>query len=284
MWGLFWSGWPGGSKRNWTSTETRMTTDNAAERDRQFASTLSRGIDILLSYRAGESALGNRDFVQRTGFSKSTVARLTHTLTVLGYLRHDAAIGKYRLGAAVISLGYPLLASMHIRQIARPLMKGLADDLRGAVSLGIRDRTNMIYVETARSSESLLMAPDIGAALPMLTTAIGNAWLCKATAADRNSVLNQLRVKDPEQFKRHYAAFQAAQKAYAIDGYCANRGEWHKGIHGVAAPLCKPVASNLFVFNCSILAGQGSFAERERDLAMQLMSLVRSIESLLGLR
>ncbi|MEK7488336.1 MAG: helix-turn-helix domain-containing protein, partial [Pseudomonadota bacterium] len=44
-------------------------------RDRQFATTLANGLDILLAYRAGESLLGNKDFVQRTGLSKSTVAR-----------------------------------------------------------------------------------------------------------------------------------------------------------------------------------------------------------------
>ena len=71
--------------------------------DRQFARTLANGIDILLAYRPGEALLGNRDFVQRTGLSKSTVARLTHTLAVLGYLRHEAALGKYRLGAPVLA-------------------------------------------------------------------------------------------------------------------------------------------------------------------------------------
>jgi DNA-binding IclR family transcriptional regulator len=73
----------------------------------------------------------------------------------------------------VLAPGYPLLASMPIRQIARPLMKALADEVGGAVSLGIRDRTQMIYVETARSTDNLVVPPDIGAALPMLTTAIG---------------------------------------------------------------------------------------------------------------
>ena len=162
--------------------------------DRQFARTLANGIDLLLAYRPGETLLGNRDFVQRTGLSKSTVARLTHTLSVLGYLRHEAEQGKYRLGAPVLAPGYPLLASMQIRQVARPLMKALADEVGGAVSLGIRDRTQMIYVETARSTDNLVVPPDIGAALPMLTTAIGRAWLCRVPADLRDPVLNRLRL------------------------------------------------------------------------------------------
>ena len=61
-------------------------------RDRQFATTLARGLDILLSYRVGETLLGNKDFAIRTGLSKPTVARLTHTLTELGYPNADVPI------------------------------------------------------------------------------------------------------------------------------------------------------------------------------------------------
>ena len=45
--------------------------------------------------------------------------RLTYTLTKLGYLRHNMRLGKYQLGSAVLSIGYPLLASMNVRQVAR---------------------------------------------------------------------------------------------------------------------------------------------------------------------
>jgi DNA-binding IclR family transcriptional regulator len=254
-----------------------------AERDSQFASTLSSGIDLLLCYRAGESALGNGDFVQRTGLSKATVSRLTHTLAVLGYLRQDAQRGKYRLGAPVLAMGYPLLASMQIRHIARPLMKNLADHVNGAVSLGIRDRTQMVYVETARSTDSLVMTPDIGAVLPLLSTAMGRAWLCLAPAAEREAVLNQLRVADPGQYRDFAAGAQEARKSFAQRGYCANRGEWRPDVYGFAVPLAKPLDSTLFVFNCGAPAQAGRFAALERDIAPRLIALVRSVEVLVGL-
>ena len=176
--------------------EHKQACNNSENKDSQFATTLARGIDLLLCYRVGESVLGNRDFVQRTGLSKTTVSRLTHTLTRLGYLRHDARLEKYRLGPAVLSMGYPLLANMQIRQIARPLMRELSEQTGGAVSLGIRERIHMIYVETSRSTDKLIMTPDIGAPIPILSTAMGRAWLCRAPADERMAVLNQIRVKD----------------------------------------------------------------------------------------
>lgn len=264
-------------------TTGKRSQADVPEKDRQFANTLARGIDILLCYQVGESALGNKDFAERTGLSKTTVVRLTHTLTVLGYLRHDAALRKYRLGAPVLSMGYPLLANMHIRQIARPLMKELADYAHGAVSLGIRDRTHMVYVETARSTNSLIMTPDIGAPLPMLTTAIGKAWLCKAPAAERESVLNQIRVSDPAHFERYSAEVMNARQAFERNHYCGNRGEWRSDVYGFGVPLSKPVDSTLFVFNCGISATQGSYASLERQVAPRLVALARNVEALLGL-
>lgn len=253
-------------------------------KDRQFATTLAHGLDILLAYRTGDSLLGNKDFVERTGLSKSAVARLTHTLVVLGYLRHDRGLGKYRLGAPVLSLGYPLLAGMHIRQIARPLMKELADHVDGAVSLGVRDRTQMIYVETARSTDGLVVTPDIGAAVPMLTTAIGRAWLSKVSAAERESVLNRLRIQDAAAFERQAPQLAQARQDFERKGYCVNRGEWRDDVFGFAVPMFRPVYSQLFVFNCAILARRSAFAALERDVGPRLVNLVRTVEVMLGMR
>ena len=131
------------------------------EGDRQFATTLARGLEVLRCFTPLEPMLGNKEISVRTGLPKPTVSRLTYTLTKLGYLRHNMRLGKYQLGSAVLSIGYPLLASMSIRQIARPFMKELADYANGSVNMGIRDRLNMVYVEACRSG-NLTTLPDIG--------------------------------------------------------------------------------------------------------------------------
>ncbi|AOY95054.1 IclR family transcriptional regulator [Cupriavidus sp. USMAA2-4] len=261
-----------------------MAAEAESGRDPQFASTLAKGLDILLAFRPGETLLGNRELVLRTGLSKSAVARLTHTLTVLGYLRHERALGKYRLGAAVLASGYPLLAGMHIRQVARPLMKALADELGGAVSLGVRDRTQMLYVETARSTEELLTAPDIGAAVPMLSTAIGRAWLCRCGAAEREAVLNRLRLHDAEAVRRAMPALAAARESLERRGFCSSPAEWHPDVYGFATPLCAQVDSQWFVLNCAVHRKRGRFATVEAQAGARLAALAHGLERLLGLR
>lgn len=93
--------------------------------DRELTTTLARGIDILTCFRADRPVLANKDFAQQTGLSRSAVARLTHTLVELGFLQREGEPARYRLGASVLALSYPLLASMQIRQLARPDRKSV---------------------------------------------------------------------------------------------------------------------------------------------------------------
>src|SRR3970282_1614987 len=115
--------------------------------DRQFATTLARGLEVLRCFTPPEPLLGNKEISVRTGLPKPTVSRLTYTPPRLGYLRHDMRLGKYQLGSAVLSIGYPLLAAMNARQVARPLMRELAEYCKGSGSLGVRGRPNMGYRE-----------------------------------------------------------------------------------------------------------------------------------------
>ena len=108
---------------------------------------LARGLDVLSAFRSRDRTLGNQELARRCGLPKSTISRLTYTLTKQGYLEH-AQDGNgnpgYRLGSAVLALGSAMLARMDMRQLARPLMQELADSSQAMVSLGIRDRLSMI--------------------------------------------------------------------------------------------------------------------------------------------
>src|SRR5439155_1374730 len=172
------------------------------EGDRQFATALARGLEVLRCFTPLEPLLGNKEISVRTGLPKPTVSRLTYTLTKLGYLRHNMRLGKYQLGSAVLSIGYPLLASMNVRQVARPLMKELADYCNGSVSMGVRDRLNMVYVESCRSGNGITTLPDIGTSVPISQSVIGRAFLAACTPPEREAVLNQMKVKEPEAHRK----------------------------------------------------------------------------------
>ncbi|WP_408331495.1 IclR family transcriptional regulator [Paraburkholderia agricolaris] len=252
--------------------------------DRQFAFTLARGLEILRCFRPGEAALGNKDFVERTGLSKATVSRLAYTLTELGYLRHDQVARNYRLGGGVLSMGYPLLAGMRIRQIARPFMRELALQIRGSVSLGMRDQSNMVYIECCPGDERILARPDVGAVRPILRMAMGRAWLAAVTPQEREVALNRLRVAVPEQWQLYGAQVQQALRDYREAGVCFSYGDMQKNAYGVAAPLCAQVDAETLVFNCAVPAQSAQGRRLIDDIAPRLMAMVANVEIAAGLR
>ena len=98
----------------------------AHEGDKQFATTLARGLELLRCFTPEKSVLGNGELCAASGLPAATVSRLTYTLMSMGYLSQEEGQNKYRLGAAVLSLGHPLMESLPFRRRARDVMMELA--------------------------------------------------------------------------------------------------------------------------------------------------------------
>ena len=170
--------------------------------DRQFSMNLARGLEVLRAFTPASPVLGNREIADRTGLPKPTVSRLTYTLTLLGYRSRDGQLQKYRLGPGVLSLGHPLLASMAVRQAAKPLMESLARSTGCTVNMGVRDRDQVVYIDSVRADSTNQHLPDIGSTRPLLSSAIGRALILACPAAEQrasSSITRQtLTVSMPE--------------------------------------------------------------------------------------
>jgi DNA-binding IclR family transcriptional regulator len=253
------------------------------EGDRQFATTLARGLEVLRCFTPLEAMLGNKEISVRTGLPKPTVSRLTYTLTKLGYLRHNMRLGKYQLGSAVLSIGYPLLASMSVRQVARPMMKELAEYCSGAVSMGIRDRMSMVYVESSRSGNAIATLPDIGTSVPIAQSVIGRAFIASCTPPEREAVLNQMKVKEPEMHRRFRPQIDKAIEDIRSRGFCVSMGELLRGVSAVGVPMRRTVDGEIVAFNCAVPDFVLKKGQLEDDLGPRLVAMVRNIEASLGM-
>lgn len=251
--------------------------------DRQFATTLARGLEVLHCFSPRDTQLGNAELAARTGMAKATVSRFTYTLVRLGYLRLNRVSGKYQLGPAVLSLGYPLLASLGIRQIARPFMKELADSVRGSVSLGIRDRLNVIYVESSRGDAPRIQPPDVGLSYPVARTAMGRALIAASSPEDREAILNEIKVKTPDDWKTFRKQIEEGVREYKEAGFCASYGDLRREVHAVAVPMRSLADGTILVFNCGVSAYLLSGDQLTKEIGPRLVSMVRSIEATLGL-
>ena len=247
------------------------------EGDREFATTLARGLELLRCYTPEEPLLGNRELTQRLALPRSTVSRLTYTLVAMGYLAQDAASGKYRLGAAVLSLGFPLLETFSVRQRARGAMLALAQRLRGTVAIVIRDRLEMVCIEVARSGTLAVAAMDIGRTYSMCGSAVGRAYLTACAPADRQRLLNQIQVKVPAEWERHHQRLQLNLEQYPQWGCCVSVGEIYPDVQAVAVPLRRQEHGEQAALNISFQRRAPNERWLIEEVGPQLTALARQL-------
>ena len=218
--------------------------------DRYFITALARGLEVLSCFRSADKGLTNQQIAERCGLPKSTVTRFTYTLTRLGYLVQDDETGRYGLGTATLGLGSAMLARLDIRQLARPMMQELADFSGTTVSIAMRDRLSMIYVEVCRSTAALSLSLQVGSRMPLAASAIGRAYLVKASEQERKDILSRCLELDELAFTAMKEGLDKGLRDYAQYGCATSFGEWQKDVNGIAVAFMPIGGSQLMSMNC----------------------------------
>ncbi len=144
----------------------------------------------------------------------------------------------------------------------------------------MRYRDGMVYVENAWRTDARLIPPDTGTPMPMLSSAMGRAWLAGSGPAERNAALNSLRIHDPVQWTAHGAAAMRAVEAYGRTGHCWSR-DVRPDVEAIGAPLARAVDGIRYVVNVGVLAPMPLQQERLRAIACALQDAIEEIDACL---
>jgi DNA-binding IclR family transcriptional regulator len=254
------------------------------DKDPQFAYTLARGLQVLRAFEDAPLHLGNRDIAARVGIPRPTVARLTRTLAMLGYLKYDAATARYRLAASLFTLGYPLLSKMNVRQIARPLMQRLAERANGASSLGMREGLNIILVESCIAPNAVSRRPDVGATRRIVTTSLGRAYLAGLDEGERDKLMAEIRASSQVEWDAFRRDMDRELNRFQAHGFCIAKDTAVKGDIAASVPfrVTLDAEPELMVVNCVVPDFQIDEAAMARDFGPKLVALVQQVQRALG--
>lgn len=250
--------------------------------DRHFVTALARGLEVLSCFRSGSQTLGNQELASRCKLPKSTVSRLTSTLVKLGYLKQDDDSGKYALGMATLSLGIGMLDRLDIRQVARPFMQELADTTQTMVSLGVRDRLSMLYVENRRSRSALTLSLDIGSRLPIATSSMGRAYLAMASEQERNDIIARLIEQGKLPENEIIDGINQATADFISLGCTCSFGDWQENVNGIAVGFQVSSAHPIMVLTCGAPSFSVSGEFLLNEARPKLLEAVRKIVSSMG--
>jgi DNA-binding IclR family transcriptional regulator len=266
----------------WETDGPRAMSASAPAHDRKFVIALARGLDVLRAFTPADCVLGNQELAQRTGLPKATISRLTYTLTKLGYLLHNERLSKYTLAPGAISLGYSALINLRVRQIALPLMQELADHTDATVALGIRDRLNLIYIEQARGRSSSMLRLELGARLPMATTAMGRALLAAAPEEEREWLMSHIAKHAGDNWPALREGIEQAVDDYEKRGFTLSVGEWQSDIAAAGVPLVPADGSGVYAFNCGEPVFRLSREQIVNDIGPRLAAMVQKVQAALA--
>ena len=269
------------------STSSLQVTDDSLEpaddsarvgEDRYYITALARGLEVLSCFRSGDRSLSNQQIAERCGLPKSTITRIAYTLTKLGYLVQLPDGGRFALGNATLALGSATLARMDVRQLARPLMQELAEFSGATVAIAVRDKLSMIYVEVSHSTAALALTLQVGSRIPLATSAIGRAYMARASEQERDEILNRARELDDQAYANVVTGLERALADDSEYGCATSFGDWQKHVNGIAVGF-RPVSGNsAMAINCG---GPSTTLSREfllNEVRPRLLELAQRLE------
>jgi IclR family pca regulon transcriptional regulator len=253
-------------------------------RDRNFISSLGRGLSILEAFDEAHPRLGIADLAKKTGLSKSTVFRLVYTLRTLGYIIPAVGENKYTLGPKVLGLGFAVLSSLGLREAAQPYLLELSNQIQETVNLAVLDGWKLIYVERIKTQQIVNINLQVGSRLELYNTAMG-----RVLAAFQNEewLSRYLRYLDQIPEAEHYWRDKGRKLLNILEEvikneFAINNEELTPGLRSVAAPVRDREGQVIGAVNIAVSSSMYSLPELKEKLISPLKKTTQAISSSLG--
>jgi IclR family pca regulon transcriptional regulator len=247
-----------------------------------FSQSLERGLAVLSSFTPDRSALGISELARKLGLTRSTTHRYVATLAALGYLHQDEVTRKYRLGPRVLDLGFSVLGSLELREIAGPYLRRLTDSTGHTSNLAIRDDTDVILIDRVRGRPGryhhLEFSLHAGSRLPSYCSATGKALLAFLSRPDLDRLLERIDlVQRGPRTLTSKAALLADLEQVRRTGVAVNDEELESALRSIAVPVRSRSGEVVAAVNVSIPWSPVAMAELVTSLGPPLQAAARQI-------
>jgi DNA-binding IclR family transcriptional regulator len=202
---------------------------------------LARGLEVLSYFNHERRSLSGAQLAKLAQLPRASVFRMLHTLEQAGYverLGEQGAHPSYRLGVAVLRLGFAYLNSMELTEQGRPVIESLSDACGHSAHVVVRDGREVVVVAKALGRLATFHAIAVGARLPAHATVLGRVLMADLSLLD----IEQLYANHPMKVFTSFTPDSPLALKSAIDeavqaGFAVSQGGFEAGISTVAAPV-----------------------------------------------
>ena len=255
-----------------------MLAGDAGEGD--VIQVVSRAFDVLRCFEGHEARLGNLEISNRCGLPRSTVSRLTHTLTRMGQLVYLPRDQKYRIGPSAVAMSTSMMKGLQLRNLIKLRLQDVAEHLPGTVGFVIPDRFHLVYLEYARAANALGLHDVTGSRIAMATTAAGHAYTAALAPEIGDALLAEMEREIPDVAKVLQPRIENNRRFLREHGYVVACGLWSPHINGLAVPLWSPQYQTFVVVTIGLLAAMYDERRLHREVAPPMIELGRAVGEL----
>lgn len=222
--------------------------------DKYIVPGLERGLLLLCEFSRKDRTLTAPELARRLKLPRSTIFRLLTTLEAMGFVTRNG--NEYRLGMAVLRLGFEYLASLELTELGQPLLNRLCDEIRYPCNLVVRDGRSIVYVAKVSPSTPLSSSVNVGTRLPAHATVLGRILL-------QDLSLGELRELYPEEQLEQFSPNTPRSVLELFDmvqgdrqrGFVQGEGFFEASISTVAAPVRDHSGRVIAAMGATIAAG-----------------------------
>jgi len=254
------------------------------KKDTGFVKSLARGLSILGSFDASNPIMGITELARMTSLPKSTVYRLIQTLCALRYVIPDDISNKYMLGPKVLDLGFTVLSSLDLKDVAAPYLRMLSKSSGETVNLAILDGWQLVYVERLKTQKIVNINLHIGSRLELYNTSMGRVLAAFQSEDWLSQYLEYL--KHIPEARRHCLnggkIFRGILADVKEKGYAINNEELAPGLRSVAAPVQNRQSKVIGAVNIAVSSSFFSLERLKQELLPPLLETTQAISAALG--
>jgi IclR family transcriptional regulator, pca regulon regulatory protein len=268
------------------STPSRVAAKNAAletngrgrRKDRDFVSSLERGLMILGVFDREDPELTLSEVAHKTGLTPATARRFLLTLKSLGYMGTNGR--RFVLRPKVLDLAYSYLDSMNADEALQPYLREIVQRTGDSSSVTVLAGTEIVYVANASVRRLVRLSATVGSRFPAYPTAMGRVLLAHLTPAqlatyfkvERFDKITEFTETNPDKLRKILDTVRQ-------NDYCVVQDELEVGLVSLSVPLRDGSGHVIAAMNCSSVARRTDSQEMLRtrlDLLREYAATVSS--------
>jgi IclR family pca regulon transcriptional regulator len=247
-----------------------------------YIEALARGLEVLSLFSRERPSLAMSEVVELTGLNKATAYRVLSTLEAVGYLNRNAQTKRYSPSLKVLTLGFTAINNLDVRQVARPYLEQLSQELNLTTSLGILDGLWVVYADRIRNRAIVGILLGLGDRIPVHCSSMGKVMLAYLPEPELEIHLGEADlIPCTPRSIASMEVFKAELLEVKQQGFAFNDGELYSGLRAIAAPIFNSKRQVVAAVNVSGSQDEVSQERLHQVLPAKIMKTAISISQAL---